>query len=306
MKNDASIAAINDRFSILSATWIMSCNDQNPIMTYRGINDRLKLADDYAIKSLVDSRRELFRPGVPDAKLNPWKEELKAGSNVPDWIRKLPLETQRTVIENLSQQDVFRNQFRITSPDACALLTIDWGLQHIERLKKGEVDAKEHADKRFNLVVIPVASILIAILSLLATAYVQFSINSAQAELKKHEVSFKPKQEAYAAFMTSLLAVYAAAGAGDGGRLLSSIERMQGNYFTLEPFVDAGSNTELWRKYEEFVAFSRQLAAQRATKQESIEGDSAAMKFDGFRNYFKSRLYAALFSSDAFGRVSSK
>jgi hypothetical protein len=75
-------APINrDKFDILSAVWVLVCNDQGSIMTYNGIKYRLKLPTDYNIKSLVEERGELFRPGVPSERLEDWKSEKRRQSS---------------------------------------------------------------------------------------------------------------------------------------------------------------------------------------------------------------------------------
>ncbi|MDZ7380003.1 MAG: hypothetical protein ONB06_11745, partial [candidate division KSB1 bacterium] len=54
-----------DIFDVLSATWVFACNDENPIITYEGIRQRLNLSTSFDITSLVQSRGDLFRRGVP-------------------------------------------------------------------------------------------------------------------------------------------------------------------------------------------------------------------------------------------------
>jgi hypothetical protein len=306
-------AATSEQFSVLSGAWIMSCNDQNPIMTYRGISDRLNLAEGFDVKALIDSRRELFRSGVPDFQLDPWKAKLREGVNVPNWIRQISDDNERKkAIDSLSRHDVFRNQFRITKTDPCDLATIEWGLEHIERLRNSKVEERQQRIQLVSLLVIPVLSLVTAIVSLLGTAYVQFNINRAQTELKQYELGFKPKQEAYTAFMSSLLAVYDAATTADGGKLVSATSRMESVYFTFEPFLSPTANEELWRKLQEFFAFCRNDLAQ-ATRAATAGGSAAvetatesAKNFVAFRNYFRSRLFTALFSGGPVGTPPSK
>jgi hypothetical protein len=103
-----------DDLDILSATWILSCNDENPILTYKGISTRLKVADTSYVKSLVLSRRELFRPGIPCSRLESWKAKMKEGGR-PGWISELTdRKEQEAAIDSISVDDVFRNQFRPT------------------------------------------------------------------------------------------------------------------------------------------------------------------------------------------------
>ena len=49
---------------LVSAIWILASNDENPLITYRGLIHRLGLPPDFNIKATVASRRELFRPGA--------------------------------------------------------------------------------------------------------------------------------------------------------------------------------------------------------------------------------------------------
>ncbi len=162
-----------DRFDVLSALWVLTCNDPISIMTYRGIKYRLNLPTDYDVKSLVEERGELFRPKVPTSRLKEWKTAMrsKVGKR-PAWIRDLGDETlQLRAIEELSVDDVFRSQFRIrtegTEEDVppSTLEIIDWGLQHIERLRKANLEAREEVIKRWQLWSV----ILLSVINIVAT-----------------------------------------------------------------------------------------------------------------------------------------
>src|SRR4051812_23730636 len=97
---------------IQSAIWVLSCIDENPIMTYRGIASRTAITEAEARK-LVSSRRELFRPGVRGSQLETWQAKMRTGRSVPAWISEMPdPKQQQKAIDDLSQNDVFRNQFR--------------------------------------------------------------------------------------------------------------------------------------------------------------------------------------------------
>ncbi|WP_339376162.1 hypothetical protein [Calothrix sp. NIES-2098] len=123
-------------------------------MSYKAIKYRLNLPADYNIESLVEERGELFRPGVSSDRLEEWKTAMQSQVNKrPAWIRDLSDEaSQLRAIEALSGDDVFRSQFR-TGKDArpSTLEIIDWGLQHIERLRKANLEAREEVIKRWQL-----------------------------------------------------------------------------------------------------------------------------------------------------------
>ena len=134
-----------DDHDLLSAIWVMASNDENPIITYAGIQYRLDLPPHCNVEELVNSRPELFRHGVNETRLNEWKGEMITGKHRPSWIRvKGEEEAQRQVIQALTVNDVFRSQFR-TKHDATQsdIDTIKLGLEHLDRLRKGELEARD-------------------------------------------------------------------------------------------------------------------------------------------------------------------
>ncbi|MBD2076755.1 hypothetical protein H6F86_23285 [Phormidium sp. FACHB-592] len=146
-------------------------------MTYRGIKHRLNLPNDYDIESLVEERGELFRPKVPNERLNEWKTAMQAKiTQRPAWIRDLGDETlQLRAVAALSVDDVFRSQFRIHKErnraeedvPASKLELIDWGLQHIERLRNADLEAREEAIKRWQLWSVILLSVINIVVTLL-------------------------------------------------------------------------------------------------------------------------------------------
>jgi hypothetical protein len=142
-----------DVFGILSATWILACNDETEMITYEGIKHRLNLQDDFDIKGLIQCRGELFRKGLPRYRLKEWKEAMLGGRRRPSWILDIEDPSiQRQRIEALTADDIFRSQFR-AEKDAprSPIEIIDWGLQHIDRLRKASLEAREESIKRWQL-----------------------------------------------------------------------------------------------------------------------------------------------------------
>jgi hypothetical protein len=163
MKNQKRITIKEpDVFDILSATWILASNDENEIITYEGIKDRLNLPANYNIKVLIQSRGDLFRKGVPAHRLREWKDEMHTGYHLPAWIIDIDDATEKkNAIENLTPADVFRSQFRAgkDSPQS-PIEIINWGLEHIDRLRKASVDAKGQSAKRWEIWVVFAISII--------------------------------------------------------------------------------------------------------------------------------------------------
>jgi len=158
-----------DVFDILSAAWIMACNDENEIITYEGIKYRLKLSADFDVKALIQSRGELFRRGVLSNRLKEWKKEMLVGRNLPSWILEIEEPSaQKKEIEDLTPDDVFRSQFRAEKDAPRAPVgIIDWGLQHIDRLRKASLEARELSAKNRQMWMVFWVGIISMIVSLL-------------------------------------------------------------------------------------------------------------------------------------------
>lgn len=170
MKKRHRVKSNRDKFDVLSALWVLACNDPISIMSYDGIRYRLKLPADYGVESLVEERGELFRPGIPSRRLEEWKTAMQSQvSKRPAWIRDLENEaSQLEAIKALSVDDVFRSQFRTDKDDPPSTLEIlDWGLQHIERLRKANLEAREEVIKRWQLwsvIILSIVNILVTLL----------------------------------------------------------------------------------------------------------------------------------------------
>lgn len=78
---------------------------------------------------------------------------MRQGKSLPQWIRDLPnAEAQRRAIETLSSEDVFRSQFRAhRGSDRSPIEIISWGLQHLDRLRKANLEAREAAAKSWQM-----------------------------------------------------------------------------------------------------------------------------------------------------------
>lgn len=158
-----------EELDIVSAIWVMANNDENPIITYRSIRHRLQLPEDYDIKTLVRSRGELFRQGVRERILEQWKQDMLNGKRLPSWVREIEDDVVRNhSIELIRSDDVFRSQFRTeANAPKSSLETLDWGLQHIERLRKSQLETRDARNKDIQMVVLIIASVTNTILTIL-------------------------------------------------------------------------------------------------------------------------------------------
>jgi hypothetical protein len=297
MSTRTPIAGTDD-LDILSAIWILSCNDDNPIITYKGIMTRLDLPETYDVRALVRSRSELFRQGILNSRLRDWKDKLKSGKGRPGWIVEIrDKPEQERVIESISREDVFRNQFRV-EPDApkCELEIIDWGLRHIERLRKDAAEEKEARARKWSSLIIPLASLLVAIVSVVGSIAIQRYSIGEQTAMKQYQISFKPKQEAYSNFMVASALAVTATAAQDQENLMKQITTMESSYYSFEPFLKEAERTKIKAKYIEFLDLCKHQL-MRPADQSAADKESFLSKAATYRSYFQDRLYSSLFWS---------
>ena len=288
-----------DDLDTLSAIWILSCIDENPILTYRGIVARLALPDKFDVQALVRSRSELFRPGVLNSRLEAWKQQMKGGKNLPAWISEIRDKAEQSAaIDSITRDDVFRSQFRVEiSAPKSDIEIIDWGLTHIERLRKSSTEDREARSKLWSTVVIPSASLFLVAASLAGTTIVQLASLREQRELKQYEVSFKPKQEAYADFMTALtnLALYSES--ADRENANREAARMDTSFYHLEAFLSASDRQRAFAEINHVLDLGNRhmnRSAEERVLQDSTDRFAADLALS--KSYFRKTLYQALFS----------
>ena len=161
----------SDELDILSAVWIVACNDENSIMLYEDLRFRLGLPTDYDLKKLVLGRGEMFRRGVPSSRLEAWKKRVIGKKNFPSWVLAMDSEkTQIDAIGALEPDDAFRSQWRTRkNADRSSIEVIEWGVRHIDRLRKARLEVHEQTAKRWEVWLVAAVSVInIAVTVILA------------------------------------------------------------------------------------------------------------------------------------------
>lgn len=261
----------SDEFGVLSAIWILACNDENPIITFEGLRRRLELPDDYDVSLLVKSHRELFRLGVPEYRLNNWKSYMRQGNKIPQWIKDINnSDKQQERIESLSVNDVFRSQFRVEKDaDKSSLEILRWGLEHLDRIRKARLEASDERFKWRAGLVLPIGALILNALLIGSGAYWQWQSTKLQEQniknqesLKKYEVSFKPKQESYVAFIKSFEAVYENVSKGNKEALFKNLEQLNEAFYSLQPFLKKESREPFQLRYKNFIRKLEQVSSE--------------------------------------------
>jgi len=284
---------------ILSAIWILSANDENPTITYEGIRYRLGLPKDFDVKALVAGRGEMFRSGVPTRRLNEWKAEMLQGNHMPSWIRAIEDDSERDIrIKSLTAKDVFRNQFRaVRRAKAASVELIEWGLQHINRLREAASDAREERERKWSAVRIPFASMIVAVIAILASVYCQIENNRTQTELKKYEVTFSRKQEAYQGLMRSLDEAFYAGFQANSAGALDKMINVRFLYYSLEPLILKEDRAQIRTNLENFEGCCLNLYEDNAAgklKDDKLRGQYSDSHIS-YRNQIRKSLFHALF-----------
>jgi len=142
-----------EELDLISAVWILASNDENHLISFEGIRERLGLDKGFDVKGLVHKRRELFRPGAPPGELEEWQTSMRSGSRLPTWIKVIPAEEERlAAIDALNQKDVFRSQFRASrGAPKSQVEIVSWGLEHIDRLRKSKMAARDASAKSWQM-----------------------------------------------------------------------------------------------------------------------------------------------------------
>jgi hypothetical protein len=246
----------NDDLDFLASIWILSCNEENSIITYEGLKYRLNPPSHIDLKKLIHSRVELFRRRVPEHRLNEWKTEKLRGEKLPSFLCALDADERKVKINSIKVDDVFRNQLRAeVGSERTSLEILSWGLQHIDNMRKSRAEKREGKLKKWTSMVLPLSSLILALLSVGVTGYFQYKNNQTQAEniksqekLKYYEGDLKPKQESYSLLMTSLIEAQKVVNAGKKTELEPALFEVKKYIYRALPYL-INNRQQVWEEY---------------------------------------------------------
>lgn len=286
-----------NHLDILCSIWILACNDKNPQISYRGIIQRLGLPEDFDVHTLIQSRGELFRKKTTPTQLKRWKEEMLTGKDLPNWIREIDDQQKRNeTIQSLTIEDVFRSQFRPEQDSPRSdIEIIDWGLQHIDRLRKAVLETNNERIRKYSSIYIPILSLLITLITVVFSLYVQNTSNKNQTILKQYEVELKPKQESYLTIMQSFMESLKYAARNDKEHMGQELLKIEDAYYVIEPFLSPIDREIIWKKYQSFSIFCDVFLKSDSIKQRSNESIGEVIEY---QNFFRTYLYNSLFRLD--------
>jgi hypothetical protein len=274
---------------VLSAIWILASNDRIPLITYKGIAHRLFLTRQTEVRPLVLQHGELFRRVTNPAALQAWKAEMLSGYSSPTWISAIsdPAEREKA-ISSLSVDDVFRSQFRVEpkSPPS-PIDVIRWGMDHIDAQRRALLERRKDKWRAITAL----APLLVLLVTVLLQTITLSKTLASQSELKKLELSSRPKHDGYARFMTSTLQAFDAASKHDSDALRQKLDSLEAAYYSIEPFLGSRRDS-IWQQLQQLAAMCNELARDRdlTTEKRSKYADS----FFWYRQFFRDQLYEPL------------
>ena len=283
---------------LISAIWILACNDETSLMLYDSVKFRLGLPESYDVEKLIKRNAELFRHKIPKSALKQWKVEMLEGKRRPSFLIEMDdINERKKIIESLTSDDGFRSQFRSRADSPRSDINIiNWGLEHIERLRKANIESKEGKWKKWKDVWFPLASLLVAFGTVLLTSYWQYQNIQAQRAIKEYEVSFKPKQESYTSFVSSASMALDSAFYGDKNSLRKTFNSMETNLYLIESLIkDENKKVKIWEDYNEFNKFLNNLSNVKSTEMTEEKYNQEVAEYRKLFGKLKSEIYQELF-----------
>jgi hypothetical protein len=135
-------------------------------------------------------------------------------------------------------------------------------------------------------------SVVIALVTALATTIIQAKSISMQTEMKIYETEFKPKQEGYHAFVAAVANAGILALKHDR-KAFERTDEVQARFYALEPFLNSQARNETFEEVQAFISFcTTQIEAPQAS---DAEGNAAVVEYTNRKNSLRDKLYEALF-----------
>jgi hypothetical protein len=136
--------------------------------------------------------------------------------------------------------------------------------------------------------------LLVAIITVLSSAYVQYSSNQNQRNIKQYELHLKPKQEGYSNYMGAISNSYSNALINDLSLIKKSLTDADKSFYTFEPFLTLKTRDSVWARYQNYITFCYSVAyLNKDTIQARLRHITES--YVQQQKYFRETLYGELF-----------
>lgn len=244
-----------DNLDIVSSIWILASNDENCFITYKSVKHRLGLEENFDVEKLISLHGELFRLKAPKNAIENWKTEMLNGRHLPSWIKAITDNNlQKQTINNLTENDIFRSQFRAKiNAKPSNIEIINWGLEHIDRIRRISLEKKDEKFKKFSSFWVPILSTIISLVAVASSYFIQNNILKNQTNLKKTELEYKTKQDSYTNLMKNLTNCFINIDKKD--KVLNNLDSIETNFYNIENLIEKKDADEVWKEYQKFTCF---------------------------------------------------
>lgn len=307
----------------VSAIWMMAANDADAIITYRGIADRVPDLTEAGARALVRAWPELFSLIVASAWLGEWKQWVVTGGHYPRWVLKLHpddaaadpqaiKDARNAEIQRLDRDDVFRSQFRTRDqPGRSSIDEIKLGIEHLDRLRKAGMEAREEGLRRVTGFRLPALALGVTAIATLGSVVVNLQsletsreiaaraaeLTAADAEIRRQDLAMRQRGDSYESILDSMQAAFEAAARADAVEMRAHLTSMRKHLFKIEHLVASSVSREpLWTAYTRLA----DLCAARLAAGPAGDAEVAALQatFDAMRDGMHDQLSHGLFDID--------
>jgi hypothetical protein len=302
--NKKELKSIEDNMDvagILSAIWILASNDENPLMLYDSTRFRLGLPENFDLEGLIKKHGELFRQQCPEFRLEEWKKDMLKGKRIPIWVKEIENNEEREkIITNLSPNDVFRSQFRANvDAEKSDINIIDWGLEHIERIRKATIERNDSKWKWLKEGVLPILSITVALVAVITSSWVQYFNIDRQEQLKKYEISFKSRADNYSSLMDFYEAATESAVLRDGSDLQKNLLQLESAFYKIKPFLSKEARANFMTNFQELSIFLNETVSKDKENDRTLIWANMEKTLK-FKTYFSETLFEDLFEKSPY------
>lgn len=303
----------------VSAIWMLACNDVDPVITYRGIADRvladhLKLLkeevrkrpeEEEARKRLLEAWKpledeanklvkdwpELFSPVVATRWFEKWQGWIIGGGHYPQWVINLlpdPKKDDPPARRAEIKKDRDKEIRKLEREDVfrSQFRAHDrQGRCTTDQVKLGieHLDGLRKAWMEAREEKRKSCTILVSAAGVAASVIVSPLVTSyikPQPNENSRQTARLTAEPAYESALDAMKLAFAAAGNGEGAEMQKQLTRVSVNLLRLEPLIEKQDSREpLWKDYNEL----RESCLQRlgAARQGSGLNPAEARKFDG-------------------------
>lgn len=135
--------------------------------------------------------------------------------------------------------------------------------------------------------------LLVALITVLSSFYIQYSNNENEKFLKHYEVELKPKQEGYTNFMKAISQSYFAAQRNDFQQMTQSLDQAENSFYIIERFLSTDEREDIWENFNQFSNLCYSMLENNSFQKNQITTyDSFLM----YKTYFRKMFYQSLYT----------